>query len=76
MKLEKLWYGDHFSVPSLPDEIFCVFSMQAHRVVAVNRTKAISLKENGYGYIGAGMVSFKRTEEVCFIPVGIIGADE
>lgn len=76
MKLEKLWYGDHFSLPGSPDEIFCVFSVQPHRVVAVKRAAAMKLKENGYGYIGAGMASFKRTDDIRFIPVGTIGADE
>lgn len=69
MKLEKLWYGDHFSVPSLPDDIFCVIDVEQHVIKAINRTAAIKLKEKGYGYIGGGIVYFMRTEEVCFIPV-------
>ena len=76
IKLEKLWYGDHFSVPSLPGDIFCVVNVEEYRIDAIKRTEAMKLKENGYGYVGSGFVEFKRTEEVCFIPVGIIGVDE
>ena len=27
IKFEKLWYGDHFAVPSLPDDIFCIINV-------------------------------------------------
>ena len=76
IKLEKLWYGDHFAVPSLPDDIFCIINVGEYRVDAIRRTEAFKLKEDGYGYIGSGVVEFKRTEDVFFIPVGIIGVDE
>ena len=65
MRFDQLCSGDRFS-RSGKDDLWTKIDPNTARH---HSNESRSLRERGYGYIGDGICSFERDEEVEFVPV-------